>query len=352
VQRPSTGGTGKHNLMEQEPWREIFIALQPDDGPPPAISFTSMYNFVRKTEILPHRFTRANCDVIFSSFADQSSRRGKLDAVAFAAVLDHCASSTCGTVDGMESLLQHEAFIRYVNNKLGVVLRKRELTPVSHSLDELSQHQRQEHQQPSTMIKAQIGLHAGRADGYEIHASPSIERNVDSDDENARPQSAGEFLQSKVWRRERKPLKDMFSQYAKRERDPRAQQRSSLDHRTMVHQIREGIEWDALVQMCSDFDIMPSLVGRGQLRELYQEILAYSSTTSLLDLPSWLLVLERIACSKFSHGGCSDTDGPSLSMLQWMDASNGKAKLHGRRRSGAVIRKFNVSALTNGNTTG
>ncbi|GBG31140.1 Structural maintenance of chromosomes protein 1A [Hondaea fermentalgiana] len=316
--RPSSAGSlgnpARAEVGVAQPWKKIFAALRPDAGAPPAISFTSMYNFVRKAGVLPHRFTRGNCDVIFASFADQSRRRGRLDARAFVEVLEHLAAP-----HGAELFLSHETFCHYVKTQLEVSLQ--EVVPAAESPNEDSCERGEEDSEAS---ETEEGVREGE-----------------------RPQTApAEHLLSKVWRRERKPLGEIFSQYARRERDPRAQQRSSLDQRTMVHQLREVMDWDALVQMCSDFDVMPSLVGRGQLRETYQEVLAESSIEGLLDVTAWLCVLERVAMLKFPPRGGGDhvADGPAVSMLQWMDASNGKIKLHNRRRSGTVVRKFNVSS--------
>uniref|UniRef100_A0A7S2RN22 EF-hand domain-containing protein n=1 Tax=Mucochytrium quahogii TaxID=96639 RepID=A0A7S2RN22_9STRA len=122
-----------------------------------------------------------------------------------------------------------------------------------------------------------------------------------------------------LWDREKRTLGHVFSAYVKRGSD--------------------GLSFQGFLQLATDFKIVPCLFSRNQLRVKFVEYTQQvGAPCAVLPYDSWISLLQDIAIHKFPNQ--SNHTKVAL-LLQWMDSSGGKAKLHQRDRSALLIRKFN-----------
>jgi len=152
---------------------------------------------------------------------------------------------------------------------------------------------------------------------------------------------------SEIWQAENKPLRDIFVQYMQSFRDRKSHMRSKLDKKTTVHQTISLMEFEGFLQMCAEFDILPSLATRMGLRKLFNSVAVTRTIddreVSGLSFHSWLFALESIAVQKFPSECSGRNKAQVAALLQWLDASQGKRKLQNRKRGGSIIRKFSIN---------
>jgi len=153
---------------------------------------------------------------------------------------------------------------------------------------------------------------------------------------------------SRVWHKERGPLKSIFSHYSCKERDSKIQAVSELDNKTHMHLIYEGLTFDGLLQLAKDFALVPSVLSRSDLRAVF-DACELDDISGFLSYEKWLEILQNIATKKFPKCGSvrsgNDFDSQIFSLLQWLDVSDGKNKLRNRTRSTGIIRKFHIPRL-------
>ena len=186
-------------------------------------------------------------------------------------------------------------------------------------------------------------------------ASPSLDNNAESPingqyrhdtrTDGVELGSSDDQLLCKVWRREEGPLRAIFDYYAETFRSSKFEQ-SKLDG-TQIYSLESSMDVNAFCRLCLDFDIIPSLLNRARLSRLFHEenySVQGKSGEARISYASWLHLLQKIACLKFSSSdGYASVDLKLQGLLQWMDGSGGKAKMR-RARSSAMVRKFKAAA--------
>jgi len=312
--------------------QQVFSTLGPDGESPPSIAASTLFRFVQANKLAPPGVTRAKLEAVIKSAGTGSRRPGRLDFEAFRLALDRIgdlrsvSQQDQPSWSGLRTVLAEPNFASAIG---------------SHAKPEPKQLEANPHVLPELAVSPQQRVRSA--------GSACPRRNL-----SQAPRQRASRQLSQLWYKEKRPLRDMFDQYATQERDERSQTRSPLDRRTAVHVTHHGMSVAAVAQMAADFDLIPTLYGRNEVKRLYHEVLAASNGVSetvfgSLGFEPWLDLLERIAVAKFpagmvGDGAVSAVDAQVAAIMQWMDASRGKLKLRDRQRSGVLVRKFSVSS--------